>query len=95
LRSLKFRRDTTSAIEFLAAHFDISQGIAAKAYPHALEILTADGEISTEKVRQILLMMQDLGRKEPMAINPAALIDFSFLREVHKERKVAAKGDRR
>jgi len=96
LRSLdEFRRDTTSAIEFIAAHFDIPQGIAAKAYPHALEILTADGEISTEKVRQILLMMQDVGKKEPMAIDPASLIDFSFLREVHKDRKVATNGDRR
>lgn len=86
LRSLhRFRRDKTAAIEFLAAHFDISRGIAAKAYPHALEILTADGEISAEKVRQILLMMQDVGRKDPITVSPASLIDFSFLREARKE----------
>jgi hypothetical protein len=82
-------------MEIRANAADISQAIAAKAYPHALEILTADGEISTEKVRQIVLMMQDVGKKERMAIDPASLIDFSFLREVRKDRKVATKGDRR
>jgi ABC-type nitrate/sulfonate/bicarbonate transport system substrate-binding protein len=86
LRSLQsFRRDQAAAVEFLAAQFDISRGIAVKAYPHALEILTADGEISAEKVRQILLMMQDVGKKGPLAVDPSALIDFSFLRAAQKE----------
>jgi ABC-type nitrate/sulfonate/bicarbonate transport system substrate-binding protein len=86
LRSLdRFRRDKASAIEFLAAHFEISTNIAAKAYPNALEILTSDGEIGADKVRQILLMLQDVGKKEPLAVDPASLIDFSFLREARKE----------
>ncbi|HSK28971.1 MAG TPA: ABC transporter substrate-binding protein [Candidatus Limnocylindria bacterium] len=86
LRSLdRFRRDKASAIEFLAGHFEIPRGIAAKAYPNALEILTADGEIGADKVRQILLMLQDVGKKEPLTVDPASLIDFSFLREARKE----------
>lgn len=86
LRSLdRFRRDKKAAVEFLASHFDISPTIAARAYPNALEILTADGEINAEKVRQILLMLQDVGKKEPLAVDPASLIDFSFLRQARKE----------
>lgn len=85
-----FRRDKAAAIEFLAAHFEIPKNIAVKAYPHALEILTADGEISAEKVRQILAMMQDTGKKEPVTVSPASLVEFSFLREARKELKPAA-----
>lgn len=86
LKSLnEFRRDKTAAIYFLAAHFDLSPSVAAKAYPHAVDILTADGEISSEKMRQILAMMQDVGQKELAPISPAALTDFSFLRDVRKE----------
>lgn len=86
LRSLNaFRRDQTAATYFLAAHFEISHSIAAKAYPNAVDILTADGEISAEKVRQILAMMPDTGQKEVAALSPATLTDFSFLREARKE----------
>lgn len=86
LKSLyAFRRQKTLAIDFLAAHFTIPQKIASKAYPNALEILTADGEISEEKVRQIFGMMQDTGNKEPVTVPPGAVLDFSFLREARKE----------
>jgi NitT/TauT family transport system substrate-binding protein len=88
LRSLSdFRRKKASAIEFLAAHFEISKNIAAKAYPNALEILTPDGEISAEKVRQLLSMMQDTGKKETVTVSPTSLVDFSFVREAQKELK--------
>lgn len=96
LKSLyDFRRNKASAIEFLAAHFEIPKNIATKAYPNALEILTVDGEISAEKVRQILSMMQDTGKKEAVTVSPASLIDFSFLREAQKELKQQASGNRR
>jgi NitT/TauT family transport system substrate-binding protein len=88
LKSLyDFRRNKASAIEFLAAHFEIPNNIASKAYSNGLDILTPDGEISTEKVRQILSMMQDTGKKEAVSVSPASLIDFSFLREAQKEIK--------
>jgi hypothetical protein len=86
---LAFRRDQAAAIGFLAAHFEIPQSIAIKAYPNALDILTADGAISEEKLRQILAMMRDTGGKETIAVKPATLIDFSFLREAQKEFKQA------
>ena len=86
LKSLyAFRRQKAVAIDFLAAHFTIPQKIASKAYPNALEILTADGEISVEKVRQIFGMIQDTGNKEPVTIRPEAVLNFSFLREARNE----------
>jgi NitT/TauT family transport system substrate-binding protein len=88
LKSLSdFRRNKASAIGFLSAHFEIPKNVATKAYSNALEILTPDGEISPEKVRQILSMMQDTGRKDAVTVSPTSLIDFSFLREAQKELK--------
>jgi NitT/TauT family transport system substrate-binding protein len=88
LKSLyDFRRNKASAIEFLAAHFEIPKDIATKAYSNALEILTPDGEISVDKVRQILSMMQDTGKKDAVTVSPTSLIDFSFLREAQKQLK--------
>ncbi len=88
LKSLyDFRRSKASATEFLAAYFDIPKNIATKAYSNSLEILTRDGEISPEKVRQILSMMQDTGKKDTVTVSPPSLIDFSFLREAQKELK--------
>ena len=86
LKSLyAFRREKTLAIGFLASHFDIAPSVAAKTYPNALDILTADGEISEEKVRQIFAMMHDTGNKAPVTVRPAAVLDFSLLREARKE----------
>ena len=86
LKSLyAFRQQRTLAIEFLASHFQISPNIAAKAYPNALEILTPDGEINEEKVRQILGMMRDTGSKEPLKVSPTTMLDFSFLHDARRE----------
>ena len=82
-----FRRNKASAIEFLAAHFEIPKNIAAKSYANGLDILTRDGEISAEKLRQILSMMQDTGKKDTVTVSAPSLVDFSFLREAQKELK--------
>jgi NitT/TauT family transport system substrate-binding protein len=96
LKSLHaFRQRKTLAVDFLASHFDISQAVAAKTYPHALDILTTDGEISEEKVRHILGMMQDTGSKEPVTVRPEAVLDFSLLREARKELTAAPDDKRR
>ena len=96
LKSLyDFRRNKASAIEFLAAHFEIPKNIATKAYSNGLDILTPDGEISAEKLRQILSMMQDTGKKDTGTISAPSLIDFSFLREAQKQLKQQASGNPR
>ena len=97
LKSLSdFRRNNTSAFECLAAHFKIPKNIAIKEYSNALEILTPDREISREKVRQTSSMMQYIGKKDAVAVSPASLIGFSFLREARKQlnsRRGAIVGD--
>jgi ABC-type nitrate/sulfonate/bicarbonate transport system substrate-binding protein len=91
LKSLySFRQNKAAAVEFLANHFEIPKTTATKVYPNAIDILTLDGQISEEKLRQILDMMQDTGQKEPLALRPASLMDFSFLRASQQE--IAASG---
>ena len=82
-------------MEFLASHFEISPKTAAKVYPNAIDILTSDGQISEEKLRQILDMMQDTGKKEPSPARPAELLDFSFLHAAQKEISATAGGNKR
>jgi hypothetical protein len=77
LKSLSdFRRNKTSAIKFLRRISNFLRTLRSKS-SNAVEILTPDGEISREKVRQILSMMQDIEKKEAVAVSPASLIDFS------------------
>lgn len=86
LRSLHaFRQQPSAAIAFLASHFSIDTEIAAKAYPQALAILTSNGEISEQKVAQILGMMQDVGSKGSQSVKPGAVLDFSFLHQAQRE----------
>ncbi len=82
---LAFRREKTAAVQFLSTQFEISHNTAAKVYLHALDILTPDGEISEEKVRTILGMLQETGKKEPLPFQPKAILDFSFLRQIRRE----------
>ena len=86
LRSLyAFRRSRSAAIAFLSAQFEISQRTAARVYLNALDILTPNGEISEAKAREILDMMHETGKTEPLALRPQAVLDFSFLRAARKE----------
>ena len=82
---LNFRQKRTAAIELLSSQFDISRRTATRVYGYALEILTPDGEISKEKVRNILGMMQESGQKNPVVLQPEAVLDFSFLKEAQRE----------
>lgn len=82
---LAFRQKKDAAVDLLVSQFNISQRTAERVYGHALEILTPDGELSHEKLRTILNMMQETGKKDPLALQPDALLDFSFLREAQKE----------
>lgn len=90
-----YRQNKLAAVEFLSSHFEIPVKTAAQVYPNAIEILTTDGQISEEKLRQILDMMQDTGKKEPPSVRPAALIDFSFLHAAQKEIAAASSGNKR
>lgn len=86
LRSLyAFRQRKAAAIKFLTAHFEISPKTAARVYTDALDILTPNGEISEAKAQNILDMMHEAGKTESLALQPNAILDFSFLRAARKE----------
>lgn len=82
---LMFRQNKEKALELLVSQFDISRKTAEKVYGDALKILTPDGEISREKVLNILNMMEETGQKTHTSLQPEAVLDFSFLREVRRE----------
>jgi NitT/TauT family transport system substrate-binding protein len=82
---LAFRQKREASVDLLVSQFNISKRTAEKVYGQALEILTPDGELSHEKLRNILDMMQETGKKEPLAFQPDTLLDFSFLKQARKE----------
>lgn len=82
---LTYREKKERAVDLLVSQFDISRQTAGKVYGHALEILTPDGEISREKIRDILGMMAETGQKIPPGLQPEAFLDYSFLREARRE----------
>ncbi|TMA09900.1 MAG: ABC transporter substrate-binding protein [Deltaproteobacteria bacterium] len=92
---LAFRQKKGAAVDLLVSQFNISKKTAEKVYAHALEILTPDGELSHEKLRNILDMMQETGKKDLLAFQPEALLDFSFLREARKELGQSGEGKNR
>ena len=84
-----YRHNNLAAVEFLSSYFEISTKTAAKVFPQALDVLTPSGQISEVELRQILDMMQDTGQMESSRIQPATLMDFSFL---HAAQKAVAPG---
>src|SRR5713226_842994 len=93
LRALiTFRQKHEAAVELLVSQFNISKRTAKKVYGNALEILTPNGELSLEKLRNILDMMQETGKKDPLASHPESLLDFSFLREAQRELGPSGRG---
>lgn len=82
---LFFRQKREAAIKLLASQFDIPRRTAERVYGHALEILTPNGEISREKIQNILSMMQETGQKNPANLQTEAVLDFSFLKDAQRE----------
>jgi len=96
LRSLyAFRHRKSAAIAFLSAQFEISPKTATRVYMEALDILTPGGEISEAKARDILDMMHETGKTESLALQPKAVLDFSFVRAAQKEIPQKANGSSR
>ena len=86
LRSLyAFRQRRSAAIQFLSAQFEIPLTTATRVYRDALDILTPSGEISEARARNILDMAHETRKTESLALQPKAILDFSFLREAQTE----------
>jgi ABC-type nitrate/sulfonate/bicarbonate transport system substrate-binding protein len=86
LRSLLFYREKKEvAVNFLATEFALSRSVAAKVYNDSLDILTPQGEISREKVRNILDLIEETKLQKSLTLKPDAIMDFSFLRKAQAE----------
>jgi NitT/TauT family transport system substrate-binding protein len=82
---LAYRRRRNAAIDLLVTVFEIARPTAERVYADSLMILTPDGAISTDKIRNILNMIEETGGKAASALKPEAVVDFSFLREAQRE----------
>jgi NitT/TauT family transport system substrate-binding protein len=86
LRSLlAYRRQRNEAIGVLTSVFEIGRSTAERVYADSLMILTRDGSISTDKVRNILNMIEETGLKSSLKLKPEAVVDFSFLEQAQRE----------
>lgn len=80
-----YRQRRDLSVPFLAAEFKLSPSTAQKVYEDALGLLTRAGEVSPEKVRDVLEMARETGQDNPAIPPPESLLDFSFLKEVQRE----------
>jgi NitT/TauT family transport system substrate-binding protein len=82
---LAYRRQRSAAIDLLVSVFEIARPTAERVYADSLTILTPDGAISTDKIRNILNMIEETGLKTSLTLKPEAVLDFSFLKEAQRE----------
>ncbi|MBI2090472.1 MAG: ABC transporter substrate-binding protein [Deltaproteobacteria bacterium] len=80
-----YRQRRELSIPFLAAEFKLSHSTAQKVYQDALGILTRFGEVTHEKVRDVLEMARETGQDNLAIPSPESMLDFSFLKEVQRE----------
>lgn len=73
------------AVAFLAAEFKLPNTTAQKVYQDAIQVLTRDGQVTPEKLRDVLEMARETGQDNPATPQPDSILDFSFLKEVQKE----------
>jgi ABC-type nitrate/sulfonate/bicarbonate transport system substrate-binding protein len=79
-----YQRQKDAAAAFLASEFNLQPRAAKKVYADALAVLTADGEISLNKVRDVLNLAKEAGQPSPAIDKPESLVDFSFVREARR-----------
>jgi NitT/TauT family transport system substrate-binding protein len=82
---LAYRSRRARAVDLLVSVFEIDRPIAERVYADSLTILTVDGAISTDKIRNILDMIEETGLKASLKLKPEAVLDFSFLKEAQRE----------
>jgi NitT/TauT family transport system substrate-binding protein len=80
-----YRQNQDIAVASLASEFNLDQAAAAKVYRTALAMLTPDGEVSRDKVRDVLNLARESGQTNIPMQTPEEILDFSFLREIRRE----------
>jgi NitT/TauT family transport system substrate-binding protein len=81
-----YRQEQELAITSLATEFNLNKQAAAKVYRTAVRMLTPNGEVSGAKVRDVLNLARESGQTSIPVETPEEIIDFSFLREIRRER---------
>ena len=75
------RQKKDLAVAFLAAEFHLDPATAKKIYANVSAMLTPNGGIGLDKVRDVLNLARELGQTPPDVQEPKSLVDFSFLHE--------------
>lgn len=89
-----YRHKKALAVAFLASEFNLERPIAEKVYRDAVAMILPRGEVSLDKVRDVLNLAKELGQPAQAFPDPEALLDFSFLREAQRTSATAAPGAR-
>lgn len=79
-----YRQERDLAVAFLASEYNLEQSVAKKVYGNALAVLTPNGEVSLDKIRDVLNLAKELGQGNPVAPEPEWLMDLSFLHEAQR-----------
>jgi hypothetical protein len=89
-----YRQKADLATKFLAAEFNFALPAAQKVYRQAAAMLRPDGEVTVEKIRDVLNLAKEAGQADMSMESPEKLLDFTFLQEVRREAAGARKKTR-
>ncbi len=85
LKSVNFyRQKKEAAVAFLASEYKLEPPVAKQVYQNALAVLTPKGEVSLDKVRDVLNLAKESGQTQVVVPEPDSLLDFSFLHEARR-----------
>ncbi len=80
-----YREKKDIATNTIVEEFNLDDAAAAKVYRNAVGMLTANGEVSLDKVRDVLNMARESGQVGAQPQSAEEILDFSFLREIRRE----------
>jgi NitT/TauT family transport system substrate-binding protein len=89
-----YRQKADLATKFLAAEFNFALPAAQRVYRQAAAMLRPDGEVTVEKIRDVLNLAKEAGQADMSMDSPEKLLDFTFLQEVRREAAGARKKTR-
>jgi len=85
LKSVRwYLQNKDAAVDFLAAEFNLQRTTATKVYRNAAGMITPNGEVSLDKVRDVLNLAKESGQPNPAVQEPELLMDLSFLYEAQR-----------
>ncbi len=80
-----YRRNKEMAISFLASEFNLDKSTAKKVYGNAVEMLLPNGQVSLDKVRDVLNLGKEAGQNNLPLQSPESILDLSLVKEAQGE----------